>query len=69
MIFQLLSLYFMFTSNHDVPDILILGRNIETWLIYTLVFLGLTSLAFVSVWLKGFLVERQSGQSMKQPWE
>tara|TARA_Y100001968_G_C18998050_1_gene544526 strand:+ start:275 stop:454 length:180 start_codon:yes stop_codon:yes gene_type:complete len=59
----------MFTSNQDVPDLLILGQNIETWLIYTLIFFGLTSFAFVSVWLIGFLVETQSGKSIKQPWE
>ncbi len=61
--------YFIFTSNNDVQDLLIFGHNIDTWLIYVLIFFGLTSLAFVFVWLIGFLGERQSGKSTKQPWE
>jgi len=62
-------LYFIFTTNNDVQDLLIFGRNIEAWLIYVLIFFGLTSLAFVLVWIIGFLAESQSGQSIKQPWE
>ena len=61
--------YFIFTSNHDVQDLLIFGHSIDTWLIYVLIFFGLTSLAFVLVWLIGALIERQSGKSIKQPWE
>ena len=61
--------YFIFTSNHDVQDLLIFGRTIDTWLIYVLIFFGLTSFAFVSVWFIGLLAERQSGKSIKQPWE
>jgi len=61
--------YFIFTSNHDVQDLLIFGHSIDTWLIYVLIFLGLSSFAFVLVWLIGLLVERQSGKSIKQPWE
>ena len=62
-------LYFIFTTNNDVQDLLIFGRNIDAWLIYVLIFFGLTSLAFVFVWLIGFLTESQSGKSVKQPWE
>tara|TARA_B100000579_G_scaffold410120_1_gene399738 strand:+ start:245 stop:454 length:210 start_codon:yes stop_codon:yes gene_type:complete len=62
-------LYLIFTSNKDVKDLLIFGHDINAWLIYVLIFFGLTSLAFVSVWLIGFLFERQSGNSIKQPWE
>ena len=69
MTFNFLNAYFIFTSNNDVKDLLIFGHNIDTWLIYVLIFLGLSSLAFVSVWLLGLLVERQSGKSIKQPWE
>ena len=69
MILKSLPFYFIFTSNHDVQDLLIFGRNIETWLIYVLIFFVLTSLAFVFVWFMGFLYERQSGESIKQPWE
>ena len=66
---KLLNFYFIFTSNQDVQNSLILGRDINTWLIYVLIFFGLTSLAFVSVWFIGFLAESQSGESIKQPWE
>tara|TARA_Y100001968_G_scaffold34441_1_gene26458 strand:- start:106 stop:309 length:204 start_codon:yes stop_codon:yes gene_type:complete len=61
--------YFLFTSNHDVQDLLVFGHSIDTWLIYVLIFFGLSSFAFVLVWLFGLLVERQSGKSIKQPWE
>ena len=61
--------YFIFTSNHDVQNLLIFGNNIDTWLIYVLIFFGLSSFAFISVWFIGLFVERQSGQSIKQPWE
>ena len=69
MTFNFLNVYFIFTSNNDVKDLLIFGHNIDTWLIYVLIFFGLTSLAFVFVWFKGLLGERQSGQSIQQPWE
>jgi len=59
----------MFTSNQDIKDLLIFGHNIDAWLIYVLIFFGLTSIAFVSVWIIGVLIERQSGRSIKQPWE
>ena len=64
-----LYVYFIFTSNHDVQDLLIFGNNIDTWLIYVLIFFGLTSIAFISVWFIGLLAERQSGKSIRQPWE
>ena len=69
MTLKFLLFYFVFTSNHDVQDLLIFGQNIETWLIYVLIFFGLTSFSFVLVWLMGFVVERRSGESIKQPWE
>ena len=61
--------FFLFTSNNDVKDLLIFGQNIDTWLIYVLIFFGLSSVGFLSVWFIGLLVERQSGKSIKQPWE
>jgi len=61
--------YFSFTSNHDVQDLLIFGHNIDTWLIYVLIFFGLSSFGFVSVWFIGLFFERQSGKSFKQPWD
>ena len=69
MTFNFLNAYFIFTSNNDVKDLLIFGHNIDTWLINVLIFFGLSSVAFVSVWFIGLLVERQSGKSIKQPWE
>jgi len=62
-------LYFIFTTNSDVQDLLIFGHNIDAWLIYVVIFFGATSFAFVSVWLIGFLVESRSDESIKQPWE
>tara|TARA_Y100001968_G_scaffold181961_1_gene166628 strand:- start:328 stop:486 length:159 start_codon:yes stop_codon:yes gene_type:complete len=52
-----------------VQDLLILGQDIESWLIYVLIFFGLTSLAFIAVWLIGLLAEKQAGKSIKQPWD
>tara|TARA_B100000575_G_scaffold287991_1_gene287239 strand:- start:816 stop:1025 length:210 start_codon:yes stop_codon:yes gene_type:complete len=69
MVFNQLQLYFIFTSNDDVQDLLIFGKTIDTWLIYVLIFFGLTSLAFILVWLIGFLVDSRSGKATKQPWE
>jgi len=68
-ILKSLPFYFIFTSNQDVQDLLILGFTIETWLAYVLIFFGLTSFAFVAVWFIGFFAERQAGKSIKQPWE
>ena len=67
--FKFLPFYFIFTSNRDVNDLMIFGHNIDAWLIYVLIFFGLTSLSFVFVWFMGFLAESKSGQSIKQPWE
>ena len=69
MTFQFSNLCFLFTTNSDVQELLIFGHNIDTWLVYVLIFFGLTSLAFVLVWFTGFLAESQSGKSIKQPWE
>ncbi len=69
MVIKLLNFYFIFISNQDVQNSLIFGRDINTWLIYVLIFFGLTALAFGWVWFTGFLGERQSGKSIKQPWE
>ncbi len=61
--------FFLFTTNNDVKDLLIFGKNIDAWLIYVLIFFGLTSAAFILVWLIGFLTDSQSVKSIKQPWE
>ncbi len=69
MSFKFSHLYFIFTSNNDIQDLLIFGHKIDDWLVYVLIFFGLTSLAFISVWFIGFLADSQSGKSIKQPWE
>tara|TARA_B100000965_G_scaffold39581_1_gene29139 strand:+ start:360 stop:569 length:210 start_codon:yes stop_codon:yes gene_type:complete len=69
LLFKFLNPFFIFTANHDVQDFLFFGKNINSWLIYVLIFFGITLLAFLWVWLIGFLDERQSGKSTKQPWE
>ncbi len=69
MIINFSNVFFIFTSNNDVQDLLIFGHNIDTWLISVLIFFGLSSIAFVSVWFIGLIVERESGKSIKQPWE
>ena len=63
------SLFFIFTTNNDLKDLLIFGHKIDDWLIYVLIFFGLTALAFLAVWLIGFLAERQAGKSINQPWD
>tara|TARA_B100000214_G_scaffold114038_1_gene80573 strand:- start:1591 stop:1797 length:207 start_codon:yes stop_codon:yes gene_type:complete len=60
---------FAFTSNSDVSDGIVFGLNIETWLIYTLVLFGLSSLIYLFVWIIGNFREKRSGRSIKQPWE
>jgi len=69
LIIKFLSAYFIFTSNHDLQDLLIFGHKIDTWLISVLIFFGFSTVAFLSVWFIGILTERQSGKSFKQPWE
>ena len=63
------SLFFIFTTNDDIQDLLIFGHDIDAWLVYVLIFFGLTSLAFLLVWILGFFAESRSGKSSKQPWE
>ena len=60
MTFKFSQIYFIFTTNNDVQALLVFGHNIDTWLIYVLIFFGLTSIAFVFVWFLGFLGERKS---------
>ena len=64
-----LNLYFIFTTNSDVKNSLIFGKDINTWLVYALIIFGLTFVGFAWVWLYGLLLERNSGESFKQPWE
>ena len=67
----MISLFYQiaFTTNADAANKLIFGKHIQTWLIYTLIFLGLSSIGFLSVWVKAFVRDRKTGQSFKQPWD
>ncbi len=58
-----------FKSNADLADGLFFGLKMGTWLLYTLIFLGLTSIAFVWTWWKDLLLKRKDGMKTKQPWE
>ena len=66
---QSLAVVFEFISNADAQNSLIFGRDINTWLIYVLIFLGLTFLGFAWVWFSGLINEQKSGKSIKQPWD
>ena len=58
-----------FSSNADAVNALILGKDIQTWLIFTLIFFGITSLSFVWVWLAGLLKDKESGKTLDKFWE
>ena len=60
---------FGFSTNADAVNILIFGKDIQTWLIYTLVFLGFTAIGFLSVWMRAFFRDLRSGKPVKQPWD
>ena len=60
---------FGFSTNADAVNILIFGKDIQTWLIYTLVFLGFTAIGFLSVWMTAFFRDLKSGKALKQPWD
>ncbi len=55
----IVNLFFLlaFTSNADVDKFLFFGKGIEVWLVYTLIFFGLTSIAFVVTWLSALPFE------------
>jgi len=48
---------FAFTSNADLGKFLFFGKGIEVWLVYTVIFFGLTSLAFAGTWLSGLILQ------------
>ncbi len=60
---------FAFTTNRDLANNLVFGKDMNTWLIYTLLFLALTSGAFIWVWWVGFAREKNSGEPIEQPWD
>ena len=60
---------FAFQSNADASNILVFGRDMQTWLNYSLILLAMTSVAFVSVWLFGFIRDQKSDKSIQNPWD
>tara|TARA_Y100001970_G_C13516230_1_gene500800 strand:- start:46 stop:246 length:201 start_codon:yes stop_codon:yes gene_type:complete len=48
---KLIIYIYAFSSNADISDGVVFGKKIEVWLIYTLIFFGLTSLGFVWTWV------------------
>tara|TARA_Y100001968_G_C19062536_1_gene574455 strand:+ start:492 stop:683 length:192 start_codon:yes stop_codon:yes gene_type:complete len=61
--------YFAFKTNSDASHALIFGRDMQVWLVYTLIFLGLTLIAFLWVWGTALFRDINSGESVKQPWD
>jgi len=62
-------IYFIYLSNADAANTMILGKDMLTWMVYTLCFLGLTSLGFIGTWIFGLLKDIQSGKPIDKPWE
>ena len=58
-----------FSTNADISNQLVFGKDMNTWLIYVLVFLTVSGLAFSWVWIMGFLSSRAEGNSVRQPWD
>ena len=69
MVTKFLVVLFDFISNAEAENSLIFGRDINTWLIYVLIFLGLTFCGFAWVWFSGLITEKKSGKSIQQPWD
>ena len=38
-------------------------------MIGALFFLGISALYYIWLWSRGFVIERRSGEEIKQPWE
>ena len=51
----MLSLLFAFSTAGDAQSGLVFGQDIDTFQKWALIYLGLSSLAFVVVWLVGYL--------------
>ncbi len=64
-----MSYLFAFTTNADASDGIVFGKNIQTWLIYTLVLLGVTLISYLLVWAFGFIRDINSDKAIKQPWD
>ena len=58
-----------FTTTGDIANSQVFGIDMGTWLIYTLIFFGISSFAFVWVWAIGFFRDRQMGKPIEKPWE
>ena len=59
-------IYFVgFTTNADVSTQKVFGKDMNTWLVYTLIFLGVTMLSFGWVWLSGLIHDQKGGTSIQ----
>ena len=48
--------YFVIATGTEISDLLILGKDLDTWLIFAVVLLGLTSIGFIGTWGIGSLL-------------
>tara|TARA_B100000700_G_C14983240_1_gene827458 strand:- start:1005 stop:1193 length:189 start_codon:yes stop_codon:yes gene_type:complete len=58
-----------FVSNKDAVDLQIFGQDMSTWLIYTLIFLGLTAFGFLGTWIFGLLRDLKAQKPIQKPWD
>ena len=61
--------FFGFSTNRDAASSLFFGRDLDTWLNYTLIFFGFTALAFVAVWGIGLFKDIKAGKTISKPWD
>ena len=56
---------FAFRTNADAGNFLFLGKGIEVWLNYTLVFFGFTAIAFMATWLVGVAFNKNTEEYLE----
>ena len=57
------------TSHADVANAVVFGKEMGTWLIFAVIFFGLTVIAFVWVWVADFVRDREAGKPIEKPWD
>ena len=60
---------FGFSSNADISNGVVFGKDMNTWLICTLIFFALTTASFLWVWLSDLVAQIKSGEPLEKPWE
>tara|TARA_B100000700_G_C14494046_1_gene600929 strand:+ start:294 stop:497 length:204 start_codon:yes stop_codon:yes gene_type:complete len=60
---------FAFRTNADAVDAFVFGKPIETWLIYTVILLGLTLVSYLLIWGLGLIRDINSDKPINQPWD